>query len=88
MKVFTAIGFKGHWPLSTSAIAVAPTKPEAFKLIKDELKKQGLIQMKKDFKLEMVEEVDLAKPFAKVLLNGNYVYHGLDKLGRDVVTPT
>ena len=88
MKVFTAIGFKGHCPLSTSAVIVAETKAKAFRLICDELKDNGLLQKKKDFKVEMLEEIKLTKPFAKILLNGNYVYDGLDEFGNDQTTLT
>jgi len=92
MKVFAATGFKGHWPLSTSAVIVANTKAEAFRALCDLLEKEGLLQKKKDFSIKQLFEVKTNKASTTILLNGDYSYdekngepviRQLPKLGKD-----
>jgi hypothetical protein len=42
MKVFTADGFRGHYPVGTAAVIMAENEEQALLLLNDELKKHDL----------------------------------------------
>lgn len=67
MKVFTSNDFEGHWPVPVAAVIVAETEGDAWVLLSEALKKDGLPGH--DFTLE---EIDCATPRATVLSNGDY----------------
>lgn len=68
MKVFTATGFQGHWPVGTAAVVVAETEEEADRLLIESLSKMDLIQ---DEPVKL-QEVDTTVTHVSVLLDGDY----------------
>ena len=68
MNVYTCNTFHGHWPVGTAAVVVAKDEAEARNLLSIELLKQGLGLSDFD---ELVE-LDLTKPQATILNNGDY----------------
>ena len=70
MKVFYATGFKGHWPVGTSAVIVARNKDEAYVLLTNTLIGKGLPQSKdQDFQLE---ELSTDSTHVIILQDGDY----------------
>lgn len=69
MKVFTCAGFRGYYPVGTSAIVVAEGPLLAAALLQEELKKVGLSQ---DIDHRSMIEVDTMKPSCEILNDGNY----------------
>ena len=67
MKVFTCNDHKGHWPVGASSVVVAKSKKGARTLLQKELDSQGLGAG--EFTLK---ELDLTKPHAIVLTDGEY----------------
>lgn len=69
LKVFTCVGFKGHWPVGTSAVVVATDLLAATQSLTATLKAHGLPQ---DREALNVVEIDLSVPGAHILQNGDY----------------
>ena len=69
MKVWTCVGFKGHYPVGTALVVVAPTMEIAERLVTQELEKQGLPQEEGDVQLQ---ELNTSVAQVRVLANGNY----------------
>lgn len=69
MKVYTCTKFKGHWPVGTSAVVVAPSKFMAAMVLETELAKRGLRQ---NISSDMLEEVDMVESKAVILSDGDY----------------
>lgn len=67
MRVFTCNDHYGHYPVGASSVVVAEDEHQAFSLLKDELERQGI----KDDRFTLVE-LDITKPRATVLDNGEY----------------
>lgn len=69
MRVYICTKFKGYYPVGAAAIAVAPSKSMAVRLLEAELAKVGLPQT---LERSWVEEVDTATMAANVLVTGDY----------------
>ena len=71
MKVFTHTGFRGYYPVGTSAVIVARDRGHAKRLLlaalPDELKAEN-----QDLDISLFEEVDTSKPNAVILQDGDY----------------
>lgn len=70
MRVFYATGFKGHWPVGTSAVIVARNKDEAHVLLNSDLIGRGLPQGPDDN--YDLEELPTDSTRVVVLQDGNY----------------
>lgn len=68
LRVFTCTDHEGHWPVGVASIVVADNEASARAILGGELYKHGLTQ-DKSFTLR---EVDLARPNAIVLMDGDY----------------
>ena len=44
MNVWTCVDFRGHWPVGTAAVVIAPTAFEARRILMAELERKGLAQ--------------------------------------------
>jgi len=66
-RIYTCTDHKEHWPVGVASIVIAPDKKQARLLLEQELEKYGLGGGK--FTLQ---KVDLTKPQAIVLNDGNY----------------
>jgi hypothetical protein len=69
MKVFSCEGFKGHWPVGTAAVIVAPDKTTAMSMLLEALKAEGLEEQPFEIKLK---EVDTQRRSVDILCNGEY----------------
>lgn len=69
MKVWISSDFEGHYPVGTAAVIVAKNEKEAKRLLIEAAAPGGLVLNAEDFD---VEEVDLTKPGATILCDGNY----------------
>jgi hypothetical protein len=67
MNVYTCIDHDGRWPVGVASVVVARDEAEARKLLAEALIKIGL--KGDDFTLQLL---DLSKPNAVVLNNGDY----------------
>lgn len=69
MNVYTITGFRGHWPVGTSAVIVAPDRHQAKHLLEAALARAGLSQTirEDDFKLLETEVMR-----AEILQDGDY----------------
>lgn len=74
MKVYTCTGFEGHYPVGTSAVIVALDVPHACVLMAQALKAAGLDKLEGNRNVMALEfkELDLDKPIADILQDGNY----------------
>lgn len=68
--VYTAKGFKGHWPVGTSAVIVAKDKIEALTFLNLELSANGLPPT--TFDDCEIKAVQQNKPKCIILNDGNY----------------
>lgn len=64
--------FRGHFPVGAVATIFAKDIHEAFKLMKDSLRKEDLLEDNEDLGLEDFEEVDSTTSQAIILLDGDY----------------
>ena len=77
-KVYTSTSFKGHNPVGTAAVIVAPDKSTALKLFVESLEAEGLYTNKPFNRVnahlteEHLTEIDLGEAQAIILANGNY----------------
>lgn len=69
MKVYAYTGFRGHWPVGTSAVVVAEDRDMATVLLETKLKEIGLPQTL-DRQAFMV--VSIVSPVAVILQDGDY----------------
>ena len=69
LRVWTAKGFEGHWPVGTAAVVVARDAEQAAELLEAELAEHGVPQKVDPASLV---ELGLSLPKAVVLLDGNY----------------
>jgi hypothetical protein len=71
MRVWVTTDFEGHYPVGTAGIVVAEDEARARRLMRDEIKRQGLSGkgFGKPFSLQ---EIPLTNARATVLLNGDY----------------
>jgi len=69
MMIYTHTDFKGHNPVGTSAVVVAPNRKKAAKLLKAALKEHGLEQEVDESKFQVLSK---GKERAVVLNNGDY----------------
>lgn len=67
MKVFYSNDFKGHWPVGTAAVVVAPDVATAHETLAEKLRSQGLPGDK-----FTILEVHLDEPEVFILCNGEY----------------
>lgn len=73
MKVFYSTDFRGVYPTNTAIIMVAKTEGGARKMLKTELKKQGLWERNKDREKRIaIEELPTRKNVTVLLSDGNY----------------
>lgn len=71
MNVYTCY-FSGHFPVGAVATIIAKDIYEALDLMKDSLKKEGLLDDNLDLSVDDFEEVDTTTPQAIILLDGDY----------------
>lgn len=69
MRVYTCTTFEGFWPVGTAAVVVAPTRAQAATILNARLKAHGL---KPDVTMDDLQLVDLSRPGAAILRDGNY----------------
>lgn len=69
MNTYTCTQFSGFWPVGSAAVAVANTPEEAATLINQQLKEIGLPG---DAEEKDMVPMDISKPHAVILLDGNY----------------
>ncbi len=69
LKVWVCTDHKTHWPVGGASVVVAASENEARALLIEALREHGLSQPKGDFTLK---EIDLSKPAAVVLNDGDY----------------
>lgn len=71
MKVFYSTSFKGHNPVGTAAIIIAPSKDWALATLRTKL---DLLEIKQDRELTLddIVEVDTHNGSVNVLQDGNY----------------
>lgn len=69
MQVYTCTTFEGFWPVGTAAVVVAPTRAQAVTILNARLKAHGL---KPDVTMGDLQLVDLSRPGAAILRDGNY----------------
>ena len=67
MKVWTCTDHDYFWPVGVASVIVAETEEEARELLNAELLKRGLKTTP-----YTLEELDLNKPSAQILQDGNY----------------
>lgn len=72
MKVFYITGFKGHYPVGTSAVIVAPNRVVAVSLLIKKLREHGLHLSLKDVNPKDFKQLDVLQPHAVVLQDGDY----------------
>ncbi len=73
MKVWTIVGFEGHWPVGTSAVAIAPDLQTAKDLLNEELKAMMLPTLVEEGGwAPRIVELDLENPKAIILQDGEY----------------
>ena len=70
MMVYTCTDFKGHYPVGTCAVVVAPSRKTAAKLLREELAKIGLEQ-EPGWEPELVT-VPTRAANVMILRDGNY----------------
>lgn len=76
MKVFTA-RFTGHYPVGTAAVIVAESREQAYDLLMEELKEEGLYEAQFEWgkpttTVDDLTEIDTTIAWAKIQCNGNY----------------
>lgn len=69
LRVWTVKDFKGHWPVGTAAVVVAPDVFTAQKYLNKALEADGLAGSVNEYTLV---ELDLSKCSALILNNGEY----------------
>jgi hypothetical protein len=69
VKVFTNNNFKGHWPVGTSAVVVAPDAEHAAIDLQRKLETLGLSQ---EVSPQEMVEIDTEIPNVFILADGNY----------------
>ena len=67
MKIFTCRNFDGHWPVGVAAVIVAKDEEKARQLLDWELRAIGL-----ELGDATLTKVDVKKPAAFILADGNY----------------
>lgn len=73
MNVYYIKGFKGHYPVGTSAVIVAVDRLQAFQLLAAKLKQDHSIDLDfKDVNATEFKQLDLILSHAVVLQDGNY----------------
>ena len=71
MKVYTAY-FDGLY-IGGSALIIAESKEEAFKMVVEEMEKEELFDgQNKSFSVEDIEEIDTSHPHVAEFANGDY----------------
>jgi hypothetical protein len=69
MKVWTYVGFIGHWPTGTAAVVVAPDEGTAASILNTKLIQIGLKPTAESGKFS---KLNTGHPHAVVLVDGNY----------------
>lgn len=69
LKVWAHTTFKGHWPVGTGAVVIAPTREDAATYLDDALAKNGLAQ---EIDPAGFLEVPLKDGAWRILCDGNY----------------
>lgn len=71
MKTYYTTGFKGHYPVGTSAIVIAENEVEAKALLLETLSKYGLAEKNKDTEITFTQ-VHTRTKGAIILQDGDY----------------
>lgn len=69
MNVYTTDKFKGHYPIGTAAVAVAPSVKQAVKLLNKALAEEGLTD---PVGVKDMKKVNTHIVSVDILCNGNY----------------
>lgn len=69
LRLFVAVGFEGHWPVGTSAIALAEDETDARRALDIAIRNKGLPGL---LPKDPVEEVSVHHDTVMVLTDGNY----------------
>ena len=69
MKVWTYIGFEGHYPIGTAAVMVGDDRVSVIRKLNRQLKKQGLPG---DARVKYLREVNTEVASCEILTDGDY----------------